>query len=575
MFRRLAMCIAISAAAATHAAAQLPEMLRHVPADATATIVIPSVDQLDRNVSAVTAALEIPAAASPKQMLALAGLREGLDFTRPIAIVLGRDIAEQEENAVAVLLPTTDYAALVGQFQPEKADGLDVIEINGEQAYTRPIEGAYALLAESRELIENYAGGMNVDAMSDAVGQAGLTVAAKSDVYIVSDLRRLAEMAQPALAQSREELRRQAPQIAQMTGQDPEEFLAQMERSLDLAEQYLREARGSVMGVGAGALGVSFDFSTAFEEGSEMAGWFAEPGDSARLMQRLPDRPFLVAGAADMNNPGLRDLIGEYSKTVNAAMLGVQGLENLTLDKMIQDMRGYAFAAYENPAGLMGGIFAGAMAYVESENPAALRADIQRILTTMGEGQDANFTTRFNENAVEVNGSKADSWAVTIQPDPNNPMAGQAMAMLFGPTGGPTGLLAQMDAGVMVTYSQNSQNLSQALSLEGGNSLAANRLLAQVAANLPEPRTSEMYLGTQTILTQVTPFLAMFVGPVDIMPAEPLPPIGFAASTGGGAFHSGGFIPMPILQAGMDAFNKIQQMQQQQQQNNGEQRPPF
>jgi hypothetical protein len=576
MFRRIALCITATAALATQAWAQLPAVMRHVPQDAMATIVIPSIDQLDRNVAAVTAALEIPAAASPKQMLAMMGMREGIDFTRPVAIVIGGNVVEMGDDVVALLVPTTDYATMVGQFQPEQMNGLDAFEMNGTPAFAKPLDGGYALVAQSADFATNYTGGMNTEALAQAIGAAGLAVAAKSDIYLVPNMPMLAELGMAALGEARMGMAEQLPMMAAMSGQDPEMLMQQMEMAFDFAEQFLNEAGGAVVGVSAGALGVSMDMSTAFKNGSEMAGWFAAPGDSGSLMSRLPNKPYLFAGAADFSNPGLRAAMGKYASLMKGAMVGMPGLEGVDMAAAVKDFNGYAFSAYQNPAGLMGGLFAGAMIYIDTENPGAMRNFVRDTMNKLANAEGSPFTARFGEGAVEVNGKAVDSWGMTAQPDPNNPMAGQAMMMMFGPGGGPSGLLATTDSGLFVTYSQNPQTLGEALSLQGGASLASDRMLAQVAANLPEPRTAEMYHGVQSILEQVAPFLAMFLGPVDLMPDQPLPPIGMGLSTGAGAFHAGVFVPMPVIQTGVQGAMQIQAMQQQMEEGGEiEDEPPF
>ena len=576
MFRRIVMSVVAAVALASQATAQLPPVMRHVPQDALATVVIPSIDQLDRSVTGVTAALEMPAAASPKQMLALMGLREGVDFTRPVAIVIGSGVAEMGDDAVLLLAPTTDYAAMVAQFQPEQQNGLDAFEMNGTPAFAKPLDDGYALIGPSAEMVSNFEGGMDVAAMSDAVGRAGLVVAEKSDIYIVANMPAIAELVRPMLAEARGELAEQGAALAAMSGQDPEEFVEQMQASFDFIDQFMDEARGGVLGASAGPLGISIDKAAAFREGTQMAGWFGAPGDSGRLLERLPDKPFLLAGAMDLSSPGMQDAMEQYAKFAKGAAIGMPGLENIDMEAALANLNGYSFGAYQNPAGLMGGLFAGAMVFVDSDDPGAMRNFVRDTLNTLGNMEGAPFTTRFNEGAVEVNGGAADSWGMTVQPDPANPMGAQAMQMMFGPGGGPSGLLATVDGGVLMTYSQNSQNLADAMSVNPANSLGGNQLLAQVAANLPEPRTAEMYYGVQSILEQVTPFLAMFLGPIDVMPDEPLPPVGMGLSTGNGAFHGGMFIPMPVIRTVMDGAAQIQEMQQQQQgDEGGDDNPPF
>jgi hypothetical protein len=581
MFKQATFFMAGVLTAATIASAELPAVLNHMPANGIAAVIIPSLDRLDTNISALAAAVEAPLPATPKQGLAMMGLREGLDTSRPIAMFLsgdmqGADIDPDELlDQMVILLPTTDFNAMVAQFNAQVQDGVSVFEINGSPAYARAIGAEYAALSPSMNAAKGFAPGANLDAVRRMLGPRGVELAERSDAFMVVNVERIAELAKAGFAEAREEMEGQAMMMAMMTGQDPEQIQQTMEQGFALVESFVNDASGAVMGANLNALGVSFDFATSFKQGTQWAGYFGDAGNASNLLRRLPDMPFIMAFASDYSAPGINALLKQFAD-IQKDMGNMPGFPGMDLAGMINNLQGQSMAIYPGPAGIMGGLLSGAVAFNQAKDPAAMRAQIRETLEAVAQMQveGMQMTGTFTPESVDAGGVKADSWSLAFGGEAmQNPMGMQAMAMIFGPGAGPNGLIAQTRDGVYTTYSQNPASLIAAMNAGEGSSLADNRMLSQVASRLPSNRTMEGYLGVQSIVDQAAPFAAMFMGPINLGAGGNMPPIGMGVSTGGSSFHFGLFVPTPIIQTAVRVATEVQQMQQGGNQGGGG--PPF
>ena len=66
----------------------LPGVASALPAQMEAALIVPSLTELDRNVSQLLTAMQISNLSSVEQLLTIMGLRQGLDFERGMAVVL-------------------------------------------------------------------------------------------------------------------------------------------------------------------------------------------------------------------------------------------------------------------------------------------------------------------------------------------------------------------------------------------------------------------------------------------------------------------------------------------------------
>jgi hypothetical protein len=561
--------------------AGLPDVMNRVAPDTAITVVIPSLDQLDEGVASVIGALEMPMLSTPKQMLAAAGFRNGLDATRPIVIMFQSENFEEEaEPDVLMLIPTTDFDALVGQFNAVEENGLQAFQTGmGDMTFARNLGDGYALAGENAELVAAYNAEGGAAAFEKIIGRAGMDVADRSDAYAIVQFDAFRDMIKEGIDSAREEMAENMGMVAGMGGQDPEAIAAQMDQGLAMVESFVDQSQALVLGADASAMGVGIEASSNFREGSEWAGLMQVGGKSESLLAALPAGQYLMAYAADFDNPLMQQMFGKFGAMKMNLMGGMAAMEGLDAEAMLKNMKGQAMAVYPGPAGIMGGVFSGMVGFTKTDDSAAMRNAFMKAMNAMdeveaGQGEFAmSMQSTFMENAGQINGTSYDSWGMTFNMGGQaNPFMGQFMMMLFGQPDGIKGLMAATDKGVYTTYSPNPARLQDAL--DGGASLADDQLTKQVAEHLPSNRIGEFYLGADSILAQVMPFIQMQLGPMDLGVEGPIPPMGVGLTAGEGSLHGAMYFPMPLIQVGANLGMTFQQMQMMQDAGDDE-NPPF
>src|SRR5690606_35544560 len=137
---------------------------------------------------------------------------------------------------------------------------------------------------------------------------------------------------------------------------------------------------------------------------------------SGDLMKRLPDQPYLIAGAMDLSNPKIKQLLNRMNEM--AAQQG--GPDAGALSAMMAKADGSAFLLGSFGMHQMAaGMFVNSVAYLKSSDPQGLMADFRQAQEEMN-GQEADairITTTYEPAACELEGGgAADSWGMQMQP---------------------------------------------------------------------------------------------------------------------------------------------------------------
>lgn len=539
-FRSMLMGAAISMAVCVAPAfAALPAIFDRVPAEAMLVVTTKNLDEVDKGVSQLLTAIEVPALATPSELLRRAGLGDGIDMTKPIAIALMPGDLDGDLPPVVALLPTTNFDGMMNAFDAEAVDGVHAITIaTGETLFVRKGEGGYAVASPMRELAVAVDGrGGNAKSHESTMGAVGAELANASHITVVLK-KPLLDMMQQQVGPMIEE---QAGMAAMMGGGQMENMTEQAKRAQEFIEGMLEDGRNIVIGTQAGASGLAFDVAMDFETDSEFGAMFSDSGDSAAMLKRLPSQPFLFALGADFNAPVAKKLLDVMAQMKMAFVPGAGDI--------MKQAQGMATAVFVSPGGLMGGLFANTISYTATADPKAMMAGIQDA-TQGGQEMAPGMMLTYEAGATEVDGTSVDAWSVQMDMNANQMGGGvvqQMSMMLFGP-GGMGGYIAPGKNGVYQTLSKNSQLLRSALEAEGGDaSLLEDRGLSMVASRLPKNRTVEAYIGVQSILSQGLQVAAMFGMPMQVEMPEQLPPIGVGVTTDRSAARAATFMPAPVL----------------------------
>ena len=493
---RLVGCVGMSVGLMASLAVATPPVLDRVPKNALVVVAVGDAQKLQKNITALSGAIDSPLPIPAiDDLLAQAGIGEGADTSKSMALVImpppngGKDeqgkpldqeaLGAAMEKNMFILVPTTDYSKFIGNFQAKNEGGVDVGNMDGDEAYFKNVGGGYAAMSPLKTVIAGLDGAGGNQATFDAsMGPSGRQVADNSDVFIMVNMAE-ARVFRPILMEQFAEQMEGNPMALAMEGAGGDGMGA----FLDMVE---KDVKTMIIGMKPDAMGAGLNVGMSFNEGSDMAKAFAGKGSANQLLTKLPNQPYFFAMAMDMSTPGVRALVNNFAQQ----MAGEEkdGLPALLLDQ-VKASDGAAIAICAPDGGLMGGMLTKTISYLRTSKPDNFVAAMREGMTTLN-GQAVgpmSMDTAFKADGGEVDGVKVDSYSVKFKPvdeDEADPQIGMAMQMIFGTAGGPSGYIAKVDGGVLQTYSKNSLLMSAAMkSAKGGENLTSCLLYTS-----PSPR---------------------------------------------------------------------------------------
>jgi hypothetical protein len=548
---------------AAAAAEALPPVMDRIPADALVVVATPSLERLDKSAQTLNGLVNAPTPIpSLRETLAMGGMKEGVDLTKSAALVVMPGDMEAEQPPIVVLVPTTDYAAFLSNFdaKPGAAGAIVEAEVHGEPAYFRDLGNGYALMSPMRPVAEAFtAQPGNAKAHEQALGPSNRKIADEADLVVIANIAGLRPLIEPKIEGALEEMVANSPMA--MMGQVPDTTGA-----AEIATAFVQQTRTAVAGLRVDGTGVAVDLGAQYIEGTFLANAFAGGGQSGSLLSRLPamSTGYFFAFAADLSNPAVKQVmtkIGEMQQK-QAAAAGAPDMPPGMVAAQIQAMDGAATVIGASPGAIMGmGLMINSVSYWKSSDPAKSLAATREALEKMN-GQGAEgvvFQTTYTQGASTVNNVPVDAWEIRLGGDVgNSPEMAQGMAFMFGPQGGPAGYIAATKDGVVQTYSKNPILMGEALKAANGEGgLGADEMIKLVQARLPEGRMAEAYIGMKSIMDTAKGLLAM-LGGINIDVPEQLPPVGMGLAGSNGAARAALFVPAPVIKAVSDAIKAAQ-----------------
>lgn len=561
------------------AAAASPPVLDRVPTDALVVVAAPSLDRLSKSMETVTSSVHLPMPTPGlAEMLTMSGFEKGIDTTRSVAVVVlpfpegkappakpakkadMKDADKDEEGdddpapepPFVILLPTSDYDALLGNFdaKPGAAGPIDTVQVTGQTMYLKSIGEGYAAMSTTKDAVEKFSGKAgNAKAHDAAMGKTCGAIADASDLVVIANIPAIKAMPGPSLQDRMTKAMANSPMAMMGGGGEPD--FAGMEAFINSITE---QARIGVIGLKVDAAGVGIDMAAQFNEGTALAKTFAKGGNAAGLMKKLPKQDYLLAFAADMADPTIRDLAKKANPAgaaVGDAGKDAQTVVNAVMGPLDQ-ADGMAISLGASPAMMMGGgLLTNTVAYIKTSDPDAyIKAGEQAAKDLNDKAIAGNaFSTSYTPATSKVGDTSIDTWSVKITPDDDAGMASQVMMGLF-PSGGPGGYVAKADGGVVRTLGKNSLLMSASLdAAKGNNSMAADTLAVQVGERLAPGRMIEVYLGVKAMLDMVKPMMAMMGGGAEPDLPDVIPPVGIGLGGTDGAGRASIYVPMPVIKA--------------------------
>ncbi len=535
------------------ALAGLPASMDRVPENALVVASVRNIEAFSNNIGRLNAALPADSRI-PLGMLGDLMGTPGLNTGGSISLALmpspdGQPLdMDNEQGPMVLVVPVTDANEFVRGLGGTPGAGVVEVNVGDETAFAKDIGGGYVVMGPMREIVEAFQGDGGQRARHErAVGRVGARVAEQSDTIIVANIPAL----RPQLEEGLEGMKQQAQMFAMMAGQQGEQMQQQMQAFEMIAGSFLRDARVGMVGIGFGDVGVKIDLAANFNEGSEIAGFFDRAADARAVLARVPDVPFLFAGAADFSSPGMQRLVKNMGELAAQANPDIPNAMNPAA--MMQGIDGIGYII-GTPGALMGGLFTNTAYYYKTSDPDAYLRTYGEMLNAMNGQQIEGLTynTSFQRNSAQVEGRQVDTYSLSMRPNPNDPAAMQAqqmMMMMFGPSMGASGYIGKAEGGLVMTMSQNTPLMSQALrTADNSNGLARNQNIRTVAEQMPENASFVSYIGIGSILTTVNSFLAMMGAGFDVQIPANLAPIGIGGTTHDGGFQARVVVPTQVIE---------------------------
>lgn len=575
---RLALAVGAALGVLAAGAQASPPLLEQMPDNAGIVIAIPNPKAMEKNLQALTAAVEIPIPpVGVEDLLAIAGFMDGVSPDRALGVTLlfpsdpNADLPENGDEMAVVLLPVTNYADFVANLNAKAEDAGDdgVLEAtgpDGETVFVRDLKNGYAALGKSRKTLAGFRAG-KADAITGRAGAMGNALLGSSDLVTVVNVDVLRPFMQKAIDRAKLEAKERmaALPMGADAGPNLDSPLANW-----MQETLTRDTRMLVGGLKLSSMGVSLDLSASFNPGSYLSKVFAAEGKAGELLQHLPSsQPYLLALALDTSSPALKQFFKDFGEKVRASGRAGEEMPEGFFGAPLGTGDGQSALIGFNPGLVMGaGLMTSAVGYTKSATPDAVVEATKKAIEDLNgfDSDDLTISTKFGPTPAPIGSAKipADAWEVRLTPRGGNVQAAQGLNWIFGPTGGPAGYVAKAPHGVFTTYSRNSILLTAAMQArESGKHLGEDAMIKQVGGLLAPGRMAEIYVGSKSIVDLAVPAMAMFTG-AQVDPASipaAIPPVAATVASKSGEAQFSVFVPAPVIKVGAAVAQKLREAQ--------------
>lgn len=506
-------------------AGTLPPILDHVPPVEGIALIVPSIDRLDDNAAQLTTALEQSQVSTLEQALSAAGFLDGLDTMRGAALLLpSLGPVEQLATTAIAIVPLTPGSTLLERLGAKPDGDLRTFTYDDVAYFVRALDETTIAVSADRDAIVGIdAGGAHAAHHEAVLGPvAGLIGGA--DVALVASPEALGAWMAATAAGSPERIR--AARAA--------------------AERFARENHAIVIAATASPLGARIDAATVLAADSPLAAATREPYTGAPPLDLIPAEPYLFAAAGDLGHPVAIAAIAVANEDSTAVI--PEALAAFT--EVEGAMDGGVLVLYEPSGGLLAvGIFDRGMLAWRAPDHAPVTAAFEAAMGAADESLVAGASYRPIDPATATDTSIIATWH--LQPSRKgvgpSPLVGMRR-LLQGiiTTSGDRGAAATDGAGPLARRSVSAE----------GETLATDRLAAQLLAVLPPDPIAVWFLDPSPVLGQIAPVLGLGIAPPDL-PAS-VPPIAGALSAQQEVLRLTVFLPVPTLRLGLELMDAAQ-----------------
>lgn len=558
---RFVLTAAAVAAMAGLAVAEPPAALDRVPGDAAIVVTFRNIEQTQGKLmdmaKLVGAAEKMEAGpmAELDKIIKTPGLNKSGSLA--LAIMAGPDGVNfnEDQGPVVIIAPISDYAAFVKGMGGTAGEGVNEVKFDEETGYIKDIGGGFAALSPKKDMLTAFAGkGGNTAGHAKSMGKTGQGIADRADVLIITNIPALEKQLKEGVSQMQE----QAKNATAMMGPQGAQAAAGIAMFQSVAENWARDAERAVVGLSKSDNGIAIDVASQFKDNSELSKFFQDSGKSGAMIGKVPNQPFLFAGAFDMSAPGIKMILKNVATMAEAQAKAAGNESQLPMAEIFKasdKTGGMAFVVGANPAAMMGGgLFTNTTTYIATSDPKGYITAMKDAMAAANGKKNGPVTTKstYEPEAQEIKGIKADKWSNKMEVDPNDPMAMQVQmmtSMLFGPTG-MGGYTASTGDAVVSVLSPNTPLMEMAIdAAKSGKGLGDEPSLKAVQAGLPANRTFELYIGSKSIFDSIGGIMAMMGGGAPFKAPDKLTPVAIAGTTEAGGVNFHIFVPGDVIQA--------------------------
>src|SRR5690625_665576 len=292
------------------ASTSVAKALNQAPENAQVVLIIPSIQQLNNDLSRLGKAWGIKST-SLNNVLGLvkqkAGIKKGLDDQGTLLVIIPdvtKAFANPDQPEIALLVPVNSYSAFISNFNKQKSRGAVTrltFADTKDTTYSRHL-GAYALLSPSKSLAANYKAAHQAAALIKKAGRAGKKNLSSADIALYVDLQAMAPTAIARIDKALAEIKGDIKKRKSLPGHTSKD--KQMIQIFGRAiKAVLQQGIAMVSAIHLGPSGVSMTDTLRFKPDSKLASLF--PGSSGQLtgqlLDKLPDAGYLMVSAYDYN----------------------------------------------------------------------------------------------------------------------------------------------------------------------------------------------------------------------------------------------------------------------------------
>jgi hypothetical protein len=552
---RLALLTAVVLVAGTTARAA--DVLNHVPDTALAVIVVNNAEKGSAKIDDVAKTLQLPSPGVLNLITGEANLDKGLNKQGAVAAVMFAPPEGQSNPRGVVLIPTTDYKALIGQLEPGEADGKKTPVVINDKEMVAANVGDYAALTEAKDakaLDELLAGGTSV---GSKVGDLSKWLEAQ-DAYALATTGGIvlaSEKIVEAMDQAEE----------QFEGLEDEQQAATIKMMFDVYREMFKAAKTELSfaaaGVRAEAKGVHLTGRVTFKAGSNAAKYAATVKPPKEdLLKGLPDGKFVVAAGAEFSGELLTEMYTWAAKMMKASP-GGEGLKQEDVDKLIQSwidstkgLHSMTMAMYAPKKDAP--LYSSLVGLMRTDDSAkfleSYKASIQ-AMNDLAKKTKSPFVQEGTVTETEIDGKKGLELTLAMPETgaADNPLAGEMLKKMFGETDKIKAYVVAVDANTAAIGYITPDAIKQLMKDAGKKGISANANLAKTAELLPDGCQVQSYISIRGIIDLILEVPGVEFSPVPGLLGEfpDTPPLGFGAKITSGGLETDLIITEETLEA--------------------------